>query len=245
MEITERNVPTIVAGFVLTFGLAALGTMRIMRDPAPMRQAERWSPAETAVYRAIDTHPDPDIRGPFAAKMRGGEIALRIAVPDEEEAMATFGPHAGAYVLTIDPARVAGSASKAGTEELWSILSHEHAHYRQYVEGEMSNYGRLAGRMTETACTLVVLVEIDAHAKACRDARAYGWNAPLALEACARTNATIAEHLLRARAQRAPECVPVWKHFAETVPKPRAAPPPARMKPPPQGRGGPIYLAPP
>lgn len=245
MEITERNVLYLASGFVLAFVIAAYGTSCALRKGPSAPSAERWSPAETAVFRALDTHPDPDIRGPFAEKLRSGGVVLRVAVPDEEEASASFGPKDGVYELTIDPARVTASAARDGMEDLWSILSHEHAHYRQYEEGEMRNYDRRGGTMTETACTLVVLVEIDAYAKACRDARAYGWTSSFAEGACARTNASIAGYFLRVRGRNYPECKPVWGHFADRDKDPPAARPATRKKPAPKTRSSGIYLAPP
>jgi hypothetical protein len=188
-------------------------------------------------------HPDKAVSGAFADKLERGEIRIVIEKP-KEHAMASFGRREGTYVLTVDPDRLKPDPTQDEYEDVLAILSHEHAHYRQYVEDEMTNYHRRHdGRMSETGCTFTILVEIDAHAKTCRDAKAYGWTSSAAKHACASTSASIAGYFIKERLASYPECKAVWSDFA--------GPPPKVSKPKPARRSaerkttGAIYMPPP
>lgn len=189
-------------------------------------------------------HPDPAIGGEFAAKLRSGEIVIVVVEP--KDAAATFGLVGGRYVLTIDPKYVKAKPTQDEFEDMLSILSHEHAHYQQHLEGVMAAYYRRGDRpMSEAQCTLTILVEIDAHSKACRDAFAYGWTSGGALGDCARTPASSAEHFLRTRGSLLPECVSVWEFFAGRNQPAHGAFRKTRSKSAPKTRSSPLYLPPP
>ena len=160
--------------------------------------------------------------------------------------MASFGPHGGVYVLTVDPDRLKAEPTLEEYEGILSILSHEHAHYRQYVEGEMANYLPHDGKkMSEAQCTLTILVEIDAHGKSCRDAKTYGWETSVAAAACVRTTATLAEYFLSERLDNYPECESVWGFYAGRTAEKLPVKPKTRSSGPPKRRSGAVYMPPP
>ena len=230
-----------------TFAIGIVATSCVMgTDQAPPRApAVRRTPAPAILLGYARAHPDPAVSGPFADKLESGEIATVLEQP-REHAMASFGRRKDGFVLTVDPERLKKKPTPDELEAALSILSHEHAHYRQYVEDEMINYRPRDGRpMTETQCTLTILVEIDAHGKACRDARKYGWTSNDALSSCDRTPATIAEFFLRERLATQPECGNVWNFFAgrESAEPPRKAK--TRSDRAPRKRSGAIYMPPP
>jgi hypothetical protein len=235
-----------VAG-ILMFSIGAGVTACVTSQTQPTSSAKRpkaIAPAPNLVISYARAHPDPAISGPFADKLASGEIKVAIEKP-REHAMASFGPHDGVYVLTFDPDRLKAEPTLEEYEGVLSILSHEHAHYRQYVEGEMTNYLPHGGPMTEAQCTLTILVEIDAHGKACRDATAYGWKTSVATAACARTAASLGEYFLSERVDKYPECRPVWEFYAghddaKPAPKPKSS-----MRPAPRRRSAAIYMPPP
>ncbi|MEK7546355.1 MAG: hypothetical protein AAB554_04770 [Patescibacteria group bacterium] len=158
-------------------------------------------------------HPDPAVNGPFADKLESGEIKI-VAKKPKGDKLATFGPSGDGYSLTIDPDLLKPKPTRSEFEDALSVLSHEHAHYLQFIEGQMTNYHPAGKPMTETRCTLVILVEIDAHGKSCRDARRYGWTSRQAVGACERTPATIAEFIYKDRSDAYPVCKDVWAFFA-------------------------------
>lgn len=236
MRIT-RSVLTALVGLAvpLTFAIGALLPACIAhpsRASAP--HATALAPSDLVIAYARK-HPDPAVRGPFADKLATGEIRILLEKP-REHAMASFGRREGSYALTIDPALVAAEPTSAQLEDVLAILSHEHAHYRQYAEGQMTNYHPGVGRMSETQCTLTILVEIDAHGKACRDAKAHGWSARAAKHSCDQTPASIASYFIRERLDRYAECKPVWEHFASHVPGAKLAAPKQRAAKPPRKR---------
>lgn len=229
----------------LTFIIGA-GTAACVIHPVP--PAAPSMPATTAadlVVAYARKHPDSAISGSFGDKLKSGEIKIVVEKP-KEHAMASFGRSGKGYALTIDPERLKSEPTVEEFETTLSILSHEHAHYRQFVEGEMSNYHPQGVTMTETQCTLVILVEIDAHGKACRDAQAYGWTSRTAKSACERTMATIAGYLLTERGANFPECGPVWTFYFKHVPGARVDKPKARASSRlVKTRSGAIYMPPP
>lgn len=240
----EARTFLVCGAFLLALGAGVAVTACVMPrspyDPADMSEP---SPVELMVSYAR-RHPDSTISGAFADKLRSGEIETRVEKP-KEHAMASFGMRDGGYVLTIDPERLKQSPTEAEEEDVLSILSHEHAHYRQFVEGQMTNYHPTDVTMSDTQCTLIVLVEIDAHGKACRDAQAYGWTSRVAQNACDRTMASIADYLLTERSFRYPECKPTWEFYSRHVPGKRVGKPKARSTKILKKRRGDFYLPPP
>jgi len=230
----------------LMFLLGAVVTACVANRPPPAaaKKPPTVAPAPNLVVGYARAHPDPVISGAFADKLASGEIKVVVEKP-KEHAMASFGPRGGVYVLTVDPDRLKAEPSLEEYEGILSILSHEHAHYRQYVEGEMANYLPHGGPMTEAQCTLTILVEIDAHGKACRDAKTYGWETSVAMHACERTTASLAEYFLSERLDTYPECKPVWEFYAGRATEKPPAKPKTRAASPPKRRSGAIYMPPP
>lgn len=246
MQLSERLQQTLIAAAALAvflIGLALPGYLAPSKASSARRSSSGPPPTEAVVVAYARKHPDPAISGPFADKLEKGEIGIVVGKPGAH-ALASFGPHDGKYVLTIDPAWLRWDPTPEEFEGTLSILSHEHAHYRQFVEGEMTNYSTTGRKMSEAQCTLSILVEIDAHGKACRDARAFGWDAPLAQDSCHQTAAMAAEYFLKERLDAFPECKPVWDFYAgkKQGPSPRRNP---RVVGPPTRRTGAIYLPPP
>lgn len=230
-----------------TFAIGIVATSCVIgSDQAPPQAPTVLrTPAPSILLGYAREHPDPAVSGPFTDKLKSGEIKSVLEKP-REHAMASFGLRKDGYVLTIDPERLTKEPTTDEVEAVLSILSHEHAHYLQYVEGEMFNYHPRDGRpMTEAQCTLTILVEIDAHGKACRDARTYGWKSATALSSCDRTQATIAGFFLRERLATRPECKGVWEFYAgraSAEPQPKVR---TRSEPPTRKRAGAIYMPPP
>jgi hypothetical protein len=217
------------------------------RSPAAPVVAKKGDQPPLIVISYARKHPDPAVSGAFADKLASGEIKIVLAKPTEH-AMASFGKRPAGFVLTVDPERLKPEPTLAEYEDVLAILSHEHAHYRQHVEDEMANYYPRGGPMTEGQCTLTITVEIGAHGKTCRDARAYGWTSPAAKDACRKTTASIAEYFLRERVRTYPECAPVWEFFAgKDVDKKTSRKKTRTRAPRPvaTGTGQPIYMPPP
>lgn len=175
--------------------------------PAPFVDA----PKDALLLAYIKRHPDPAISVTFAAKIAAGDILIRIETP-KQHALASFGPYGTKYVLTFSPELLMARPDQDAYEHVLAILSHEHAHYRQYVEGEMTNY-HIAGTRSETQCTLTILVEVDASVKACRDVEKYQWKTASAQMECQRTILSLADYFLKERVADSPECRPVWESF--------------------------------
>ncbi|HTK60208.1 MAG TPA: hypothetical protein VL283_03315 [Candidatus Baltobacteraceae bacterium] len=244
---TRTRAALLGAAVVMMFSIGAGVTACVTGGTAPAAAPKRPPvivPASNLVIAYARVHPDPAISVAFADKLESGEIKVVVEKP-REHAMASFGPHDGVYTLTFDPARLKAEPTLEEYEGVLSILSHEHAHYRQYVEGEMTNYLPRDGKMTEAQCTLTILVEIDAHGKACRDARTYGWETSVAAGACDRTIASLAEYFLSERLGSYPECKPVWDFYAGKTSANPAPKPQATYRKIPKRRTAGIYLPPP
>lgn len=200
----------VIANVIAVFLIGMfLGDIKFALDQA-RRGPQSYVGASVETSRAVvslaSKHPDPAISGVFADKIVSGEIIIDAEIPDEG-VLASIGPVQGIYLLTIDPSLI-----KPGlTEEVFMVLSHEHQHYRQFVE----NWIDESTPMTDTQCTMVILCEVDANAKSCRDAIRYGWSSPWKNDFCGRTMAQIAEYTLRRRKSRNPECEEVWNFYAQ------------------------------
>lgn len=169
------------------------------------------TPSETSrlVAGIARLHPDPAVSGPFASKLESGEVEAETRISEGGE-LASIGPNRGTYLLTIEPSLVKSGLSKEEMEGAFMVLSHEHRHFRQFEGGWMTP----SDHMTDTQCSMLVLSEVDAYAKTCRDAIRYGWNGTWKDDFCGRTTAQIAESLFRRKKQFFPECVENWKFFA-------------------------------
>jgi hypothetical protein len=211
------------------------------------------APADPRIERlaaAIKTHPDPTVGRDFIGGDGMPGVRMEVATLADDDGQ--FAVVDGRPILDIRTSILDEAVSAQGLQKLWGVLSHEHEHYRQWLEGESVAYMSAARPFSETRCTMSVTLEVGAYAKSCRDAQLYGWD-NVRYQCDAISLKTIAQEKLAHELARFPECEPVWRLFAEGRPAetPQAsAPPPLRPEAPPAGRTpspvrGATYLAPP
>jgi len=123
---------------------------------------------------AIRTHPDPTVGRDFIGG--DGIAGVRMEVLPMTDDDGEFTMVDGRPVLDIRTSVLDEAVSAPGLQKLWGVLSHEHEHYRQWREGESTEYMAAARPFSETRCTMSVTLEVGAYAKTCRDAQLYGWD---------------------------------------------------------------------
>src|SRR5512135_692617 len=195
---------------------------------------------------AIRSHPDPQI----ATDLLGadGKEGVRLEIKEMAYEDGLFSIADGHPTIAIKTSVFDKAVSAQGIQYLWGILSHEHEHYLQWREGESSAYMQAAIPLSETDCTLSLTLEIGAYAKACRDARKYGWDNVL-YQCDAVSLPSVAEEKIEHDLPRTAECDEVWRFFGgektrKAVQVKVRSDPTAAPTPPPLPRG-PTYLAPP
>lgn len=237
---------TAIAGLIIVFA-AVIIAMGFYYKRFGAQSRPTYDPRTDRLAAAIKTHPDPQVSDDLLSPERG----IRLVVTDLEYADGQFSVIDGHPTLMIRTGALEKTVTAEGIQMLWGILSHEHEHYRQWVEGESYAYMSAPHPLSETACTLAVTMEIGAYAKSCRDARKYGWDS--VLYQCDHVSIAFnADEKIRHDLAREPECENVWRSLVEDhgappiIPVPTATlRPPAPSPPKPPRPRGATYLAPP
>lgn len=250
----DRDFPTstVLMALFTTFAIAFLVTT-IYFKLVRAGEHPQVDPSLKRLVAAIRTHPDPLVGDDFLGV--DGRPGIQAEIKEIEFADGKFSVVDGRPRLTIGRSVMDASVSAEGIQKLWGVLSHEHEHYRQWLEGETKAYMTPERRFSETRCIQAVTLEIGAYAAGCRDARKFGWDGvryqceEISIETNAKEKI---DHSLA----HAPECESIWRLLAdektskliqaETPPNRAAAssqvkPRRARL---PQAHGA-TYLAPP
>lgn len=237
------DLPRLALILLLTFaavlavaGACFKGMRRESPRPAEDPRLTRLTGPER-LEAAIKTHPDPRIAGDLLGTE--GKEGVRVEVRETEHEDGLFTVVDGHPTISIKTSVFDKAVSAEGMQYLWGVLSHEHEHYLQWRDGESAAYLKSAHPMSESDCTLSVTLEIGAYAKACRDARKYGWDNVL-YQCDGYSLQTIADGKIKYDLSRMPECEEVWRFFAG-----EQAPKVVHAKPAPSSARGPTYLAPP
>ncbi|MFA5854419.1 MAG: hypothetical protein WC866_05050 [Patescibacteria group bacterium] len=182
-----------------------------------MRSVNHVPTDEERLLALAKAHPDTRIRKVLAEAVRSDEIVLRTEDLGSR-ANGTFSVPGKQPTITLDSTLLTASATRAGQEIAFAVLSHEYEHYLQWLRmpavRELHETYRTDTRLSPAQCVLKVATEDEAYALTCYAAYRYGWKAAIRTQCDGIGLGSRAERFM-AKVSDLPECKDTWESLIQ------------------------------
>jgi hypothetical protein len=190
--------------------LALLIAMQLLMQ---MRSAQHVPTDEERLLALAKAHPDMRIRKELVGVVATGEIVLRTEDLGAR-ANGTFSVPGKQPTIALDSTLLTASATHAGQEIAFAVLTHEYEHYLQWLRmsavRDLHEAYRTDARLSPAQCTLKIATEDEAYALACYTAYRYGWKAAIRTQCDGIGLSSRAERFME-KVSDLPECKDVWE----------------------------------
>ena len=184
------------------------------------RHRERHVTDRDMVISLAKSHPDVRIRKDLIAAVAAGELDIGASdLRGHREGQ--FSTVSGKPKITVDTTLLVASDTRPGLETLFAVLTHEYAHYLQWLKlpamRELHARYDSDTNLTDAQCVLKIAVEDEAYGIACQAAYRYKWNAAIESQ-CDGIGLSFRAKQFLSGSNDLPECVAVWQSLvAQTI----------------------------
>lgn len=209
-------IPGPLAGFLIA--CASLALLFVADGIRKARNAERMPTDKERLLSLAKAHPDKRIRKDLVEAVHADELVLQLDELDQR-INGTFSVLEMRPTITLDETLLTASASKAGQEMAFAVLTHEYQHYLQWLYlpaiRDLHEAYRLGVDLSPTQCVLKIASEDEAYALTCEAAYLYGWKTAIPNQ-CGSIGLSARAKRFSSALSDLTECEDVWDSLMRT-----------------------------